>query len=178
MPELSVKTLNRDYLNVDSEDLYISYPNCMVSTPKRFATINTFIYPELYDTNNRFGIVKGLYLTVTSNNDENIFRLTQGVFKADERLIFIKETIFTVTKQNILNTFSNYTDLYLNIRVVDNIINDYNTENYIDASLVIDTQVQSTINQQEIYLTLYDLYKNADGTITVNYNSSLNYRLL
>lgn len=178
MPELSVKTLNRDYLNVDKEDLYISYPNCMISTPKRFATINTFIYPELYDANNRFGIVKGLYLTVTTNNEDNVFRLTQGIVKADERLIFIKETFFVVSKHNILTIFENYTDLYLNLRVIDNIINDYSTENYIDASLVIDTQVQSTINQQEIYLTLYDLYRNPDGSISVRYDSSLKYRLL
>lgn len=178
MPELSVKTLNRDYLNVDSEDLYISYPNCMISTPKRFATINAFIYPELYDASNRFGIVKGLYLTVTTNSTGNVFRLTQGVVKADSRLIFIKEVTFTVTKQNILNTFSNYTDLYLNLRVIDNIINDHNTENYIDASFVIDTQIQSLINQQEIYLTLYNLYRYSDGSISVKYDSSLNYRLL
>lgn len=178
MPELNVKTLNRDYLNIDSEDLYISYPNCMISTPKRFATINTFIYPELYDTSNRFGIVKGLYLTITQNNNQNIFNIEQGIIKADIRLIFIKENIFSVANQTILNTFPNYTNLYLNIRIVDNFVNDHNTDNYIDASFVIDTQIRSTINQNEIYLTLYNLHKNSDGSLTVNYTSSLQYRLL
>lgn len=178
MPELNVKTLNRDYLNVDSEDLYISYPNCMISTPRRFATINTFIYPELYDNNNLFGIVKGLYLTITQVNNQNVLKLSQGIIKADHRLIFIKETIFTVTRQSISNTFPNHTNLYFNIRVVDNFVSNHNTDNYVDASFVIDTQIQSTINQQEIYLTLYNLQKNTNGVLTVNYDSSLNYRLL
>lgn len=177
MLELNIKTLNREYINVDQEDIYLLYPNCVAAIPKRFNTNHYIMYPEYFEDETKSGIIKGLYLTVQNNTNNIIFVITGGVIKLYNKLAYVKPQTFSVLKNNIRQTFSNNNTIYLNIKGVDNNITDPSTQNYEDFYFVLSDNIVSPTNENILNQTLYVLNKDANNNLYVDYDASVVYRL-